>query len=127
MSFRKKFENSLYFTIRPPIKVNLQDYLAMSKTFKRVFKIIGYLMLVSLIILYISEPSGKVYQLWFLCLSLYIQFYVYYAEKKGKIYMGSLWNPSLNDTPKVFRFCQLFYMIFAISIFASVVTQLTEG
>ena len=99
---------------------------AMTKTFKRVFKIIGYLMLGSFIILFFSEPSDKVYQLWFLCLSIYIPFYVYYAEKEGKIFMGR-WNPNLKENSEVFRFCQLFYMIFATSIFAIVVTQLTEG
>ena len=98
----------------------------MSKTFKILIMIVGYLLLGSLIILYISKPSDKVYQLWFLCLSIYIPFYVYYAEKEGKIFMGR-WNPNLKENPEVFRFCQLFYMIFATSIFAIVVTQLTEG
>ena len=101
---------------------------AMTKTFKRVFKIIGYLMLGSFIILFISEPSDIVYQLWFLCLSIYIPFYIYYAEKEGKILtLHYSWNTNFKENPEVFRLHQLFYMIFAISIFTIIVTQLTAG
>ena len=100
----------------------------MSKTFEWVIKIIGYLILGSLLILFYFKWSDKVYQLWFLCLSIYIPFYVYYAEKKGKIRMLYFsWNPNFKENPEVFRFHQVLYTIFAISIFAIVVTQLTEG
>ena len=100
----------------------------MSKTFELVIKITCYLMFGSLIILFYFKWSDRWAQIWFLCLSVYIPFYVYYAEKKGRILcLGRNWDLNLKENPIVFRFHQVFYMIFAMSIFAIVVTQLTEG
>lgn len=98
----------------------------MSKTFEWVIKIIGFLILGSLIVLFYFKWSDKGGQLWFLCLSVYIPFYVFYAEKKGRI-LGHKWDIDFKDNPLLFRFHQVLYTIFAMAIFAIVVTQLTEG
>ena len=98
----------------------------MFKNFKLLIMIIGGLLLGSLIILYIFKWSDNVYQIFFLCLSVYIPFYVFYTEKKGWI-LGSHEYISLEKNPISFRFYQVLYMITAMSIFVIIVNQLTEG
>ena len=101
----------------------------MFKNFKLLIMIVGGLLLGSLIILYIFKWSDSVYQIFFLCLSVYIPFYVYYAEKKGRILSLTESSLDLNfrDNPNFFRFHQVVYIIFAISTFVIIVSQLTEG
>ena len=98
----------------------------MFKNFKWLFMIIGCLLLGSLIILYIFKWSDIVYQIFFLCLSVYIPFYVFYTEKKGWI-LGNREYVSLEKNPISFRFYQVLYMITAMSIFVIIVSQLTQG
>lgn len=91
----------------------------MSKTFKLLIMIIGCLLLGSLVILYIFKWPDRAYQIWFLCFSIYIPFYVFYAEKKGLI-LGNLQYINLNKNPTSFRFHQVLYMISSMTIFAIV-------
>ena len=100
----------------------------MSKTFEKTIMFIGYLMIGSFVIL-ILNWSDRGGQIWFLCLSVYIPFYVYYAEKKRRILSLTESSLDLNfrDNPNFFRFHQVVYIIFAISTFVIIVSQLTEG
>ena len=54
---------------------------------------------------------------------------LYYAEKKGRILSLTESSLDLNfrDNPNFFRFHQVVYIIFAISTFVIIVSQLTEG
>ena len=49
----------------------------------------------------------------------------FYAEKKGRI-LGHKWDIDFKDNPLLFRFHQVLYTIFAMAIFAIVVTQLLK-
>ena len=97
----------------------------MSKTFKLAIMIIGCLMIGSLIILYYFNWSDKLGQFWFLCFSVYIPFYVFYADKKGVI-IGGKSDTNLKENPLLFRFHQALYLIFAFSVFIIVINQLIE-